>query len=60
MRLLSWSVEPILDGCRGSNGNELDKLEYVFPALFNDPLDNPLPIGDERGVPYVSTIVYSN
>ena len=54
IKLLSWNVEPRLDGCRGSNGKEFDKLEYVFPALtglFNDPLDNPLPIGDERGVP---------
>ena len=61
MRLLSWNADPRLDGCRGSNGNELDKVEYVFPALtglFNDPLDNPLPIGDERGVPYVSTSIY--
>ena len=60
---MSWNVDPRLDGCRGSNGNEFDKPEYVFPALiglFNDPLDNPLPIGDERGVPYVSAIVYLN
>ena len=56
-KLFPWDVDPRSGGCLGSKDKELDRLEYEFPALtglFKDPLDNPLPIGDERGVPYVS------
>ena len=57
IKLFPWDAVPRSEGCLGSKGKELDMLEYVFPeltGLFKDPLDNPLPIGDERGVPYVS------
>ena len=43
-------------GILGSNGRVFGKLEYVvlpLTGLVSESLDTP-PMGDERGVPYVS------